>query len=666
MNKNNILITALFFIMVRPLILGNGIYAQVSGENLPVKIPTTENYPEIAFYGVGNMVSINQIQSCIKADGEDGLLYDMIGVTSLLDGTTIDPSHIYGKIYLGPYPFESSEVHYTYHRFRLVSRIKKGQGELPVTYLLQPSINSEGWIDKGVVVVRLELYLETDKEDRHLGTYDTYIAFKKEGDKHVKLPTIIEGPFVNLLTSDEPTRMVVSFRTDTNIKTQVVVADNIFAEKMPGTYHEITVTGLVPDKQYHYYVQIGEMKSKTYTFRSAPLKGEGEVCFAYAGDSREGSGGGAYNFMGVNRATLERLMNLAFLQGADFFLFGGDLINGYTTVKEDFVDQLYSWKQGIGGFFHERPVYAAMGNHEALLRVFDDASRYGISLDRWPYETESAEAVYVEEFVHPHNGPKASDKQRPTYEENVYSFQYGPVKVICFNNNYWVSYQADKFGGCPEGYIMADQLTWIKKELQKAEHDKTVRYVILFAQEPVFPNSVHADDAMWYEGDNNVRAYTYNSKTQKLQAAKKGMVEVRNEFARAVSQCKKVAAVLGADEHSYSRVIIDRNVPVGVPKRDDKNNNGKIGDKGEKYSPISDLRHATWYFSAGDAGAPYYAEVELPWNSYWKNQPDKEKYYFTSQEHVLIFNADKEKISLTVYNPYGEIIDKIDNLIAIK
>ncbi|GAH39437.1 unnamed protein product, partial [marine sediment metagenome] len=124
---------------------------------------------------------------------------------------------------------------------------------------------------------------------------------------------------------------------------------------------------------------------------------------------------------------------------------------------------------------------------------------------------------------------------------------------------------------------------------------------ILFAQEPVFPNGGHIDDAMWYEGDNTVRAYTYNAKTKELQPEKKGIIEVRNELIRAISHCKKVAAVLGADEHSYSKVLIDKNVPVGNMKKDDKNNNGKLGDEGEEYSCLSDLKYPTWYFSAGDA-----------------------------------------------------------------
>jgi hypothetical protein len=634
---------------------------------LPVKNPTVDSYPEITYSGVRNLLSIDQIHSCIKNGSADGLIFDMTDITHLLDGSEIDPSRVYGYIYSGPYPFESNETQYSYYRFRLGSKIEHGKGTLLIDYLLQPSLNSEEWTDRGMVAARIELYCETEKQDRNLGIYDTYIAFTKEDTVYIKKPSIIEGPFVNMITSDNPTTTVISFRTDVDVRTQVVLNNKItFAEKQPNRKHEIAITGLHPDRQYEYFVHIDESKTKSYIFNSAPRAGEKTVCFAYIGDSREGTGGCEYTFMGLNRTILEKISNLIYVKGVDFFLVGGDLINGYTTVKDDFVNQLYFWKQTLAGFWHMRPVYTGMGNHEALLRIFDDGSLYGISLDRWPYKTESAEAVFAEEFVHPRNGPRVSDKRRPMYTENVYSFQYGPVKVIAFNNNYWVSYQSEKFGGAPEGYIMDDQLSWIKQELKKADNNPTVKYVVLFAQEPVFPNSVHREDAMWYDGDNNVRAYIYNAKQETLLPGKKGIIEIRNELVRAVSYCKKVAAVLGADEHSYSKVVISSEVPIGNPEADDTNNNGKLGDTGEVYSSLTDLQYPTWYFSAGDAGAPYYAEIGNPWNSYWKNQNNTRNYSFTSQNHVLVFTADDQKISLTVYNPFGEIIDGIDDLMKIK
>ncbi|RZN64451.1 MAG: hypothetical protein EF806_03660 [Candidatus Methanoliparum thermophilum] len=158
---------------------------------------------------------------------------------------------------------------------------------------------------------------------------------------------------------------------------------------------------------------------------------------------------------------------------------------------------------------HESRQWGASGTQclSTLLRIYDDGSKYGAELDRWPYSTDSAEAVFANEFFNPTNGPQTSDGRRPTYKENVYSFQYGPVKIIAFNN-YWFSSNPEKYGGLPEGYIMDDQLEWIRDELDSAESDLITRYVILFAQEPVLPNGGYIGDAMWYDGDNNARGYT--------------------------------------------------------------------------------------------------------------------------------------------------------------
>ena len=105
--------------------------------------------------------------------------------------------------------------------------------------------------------------------------------------------------------------------------------------------------------------------------------------------------------MGVNYVTLERLCSIAYSKGAQFLAVGGDLVNGYTAVPSDFDLQLHAWKQATLGFWNERPVYAAMGNHEALMRVFKDGSQYGAEVDRWPISTERAEAAFARWFNHP-------------------------------------------------------------------------------------------------------------------------------------------------------------------------------------------------------------------------------------------------------------------------
>lgn len=651
----------------------------------PVKDPATDGYTEQPYYSIRNKLTIPQIQSCIT-NGGSGLVFDMTAagcnITTLQDGTTIDPSKIYGTVFIGPYPFEESEVNYTYKRFRRNSSISAGKGKLDVPYLLAKGHNSEDWTDEGQVVVRLSLKVESAGKDVTIGDYDTIVRFKKIGSTYVKLPSITEGPLVNMITSDNTGEIVLSFKTSDAVQPKVVLTNGGMTKEftgISGTKHEIALSGLVPSTEYWYYVEYNDAYStyqtKIYPFKSAPEAGKGSVKFAVTGDSREGEGGGNYNFMGTNFATLERLANLAYQIDVDLLLEAGDLFNGYTSRPDDFRTQFHAWKQALSGLWSQKPVYAGMGNHESLLKAYTKAGSPSVQLDRWPYETESAEAVFADELVQPLNGPADPSDGRPTYKENVYSFQYGPVKFISFNNNYWAVFGADSsvFGGSPEGYVMTDQLAWIDQELKKAEEDATVKYVVLFAHEPIVPNGGHVEDSMWYFGNNNVKAYTFNPLTGNVEAAGNGIVDVRNELVKMLSNYKKVATVVGAHEHSHQKTLVNKDVPLGDPAKDDANGNNTVCEAGESCSTLS-LKYPTWYLVAGDAGAPHYSEEETPWNSYWKGNPSacvkqttsSSCYYYSSQENIYIFEADSDRLSLTVYNPYGKVIDNIEDLMAVK
>ncbi len=303
-----------------------------------------------------------------------------------------------------------------------------------------------------------------------------------------------------------------------------------------------------------------------------------------------------------------------------------------------------------------------MGNHESLLRIFSDGKKQ-ISLDRWPYDLDSSESLFADNFFNPVNGPVTTDNRRPSYKENVFSFTYGNIKFIGFNNNYWYSSDPQNFGGSPEGYIMNDQLSWIKEELKKADADDYIKYIILVAQEPIFPNGGHISDAMWYKGNNNIKAYTYRN--GRLEGETKGIIDVRNEFVEAVTSSKKVAAVLTSDEHAYHKMLLTKNIPIGNPSKDDKNGNGIICEQNETCSPLN-IEYSTWFITSGGAGAPYYSEESTPWNTYLKNRGDSNNYKYSSQYNILIFEEIGGRLALTVQNAHGEEIDRIGDLTSSK
>jgi 3',5'-cyclic AMP phosphodiesterase CpdA len=236
----------------------------------------------------------------------------------------------------------------------------------------------------------------------------------------------------------------------------------------------------------------------------------------------------------------------------------------------------------------------------------------------------------------------------------VYTFQYGPVRFIALNNNYWwtTDDRVEEYGGSPEGYILRDQLAWAERELRRAGRNGTVAHVVLFMQEPVFPAGGHVRDAMWHAGDNTVRAYA-RSPGEGLKPAGPGIVEVRNRLWLAVSRSHKVAAVLVGDEHAYHRMLVDNATPVGIPSRDDTDGDGVL----ERHSPNPEFRHPVWQICAGNAGAPWYAREPTPW--------EVERY--VSRTGYLLFEATRDKLSMTAYALRGDaVMDRVHDLTAVK
>ncbi|NQV32370.1 MAG: metallophosphoesterase family protein [Phycisphaeraceae bacterium] len=634
---------------------------------LPVKVPQAR----LDQKGIRNPLTFAQVRNIIgvSKDGT-GLLLDL------------QDESLFGTVYSGPYPFEAQESDYDTMRFRLSKPIVKGRGVIPCAdFIKQTKINANDWpLPHMTVAYRLELYQRRGDSIKSLGFYDSLVSIREQkasqsrnGKGSIRIQktlTLVEGPFVSLLNSDDPTRALLAWQTDQASTCLVHIQPEGSTLNSPtkpatqwtqkpgpdGTYyqHEMRLTNLAPNTNYTYSLHCqtpggDSAAAGPYTFRTASLPGEGKVVFAFVSDSREGVGGGEEASMGHNAKVLKYVAQDAYRKGAQFFIVGGDLVNGYTTATEDFRLQMRGWKQSLSGFWRTRPVYPVMGNHEALLNLVD-----GISFDKWPYATDSAEAVFADNFWNPTNGPTPSDARRPTYKENVYSFQNGPVLCIGYNNNYWwtSNNKCATVGGCPEGYLLEDQLQWIEAELARAEQDATIKYILVYGQEPVFPCGGHVNDCMWWNGNNTLRAHTYTD--GKIVPETTGMIDVRNRFWGALAHSTKVAAVLAGDEHEYHRLRVDQHTPVGVMALDDTNGNNKLDDG--RISPNPDFTHAVWQIVAGTAGAPYYAREDTPW------KPS----FLSSQAGYCLFEADDKKISLTYYTVTGQKLDYVEDLMANK
>ncbi|MEO1448070.1 MAG: hypothetical protein AAFV07_00995 [Bacteroidota bacterium] len=342
-----------------------------------------------------------------------------------------------GRLYFGFIPYgDSRHPHPVW--FKRFAKIEGGKAEVDIANQLKGRYDMIKWAEKGFGTLGYRV-MTTDGSI----LYDGKVHFTGKGPFEAA-PTLIEGPFVNLLAAESVT---ISFTTNEKTKAEVKVGEQTMTAEKKEDMHEFAFTGLTPDTEYSYTVKVGS-DEQSYSFKTAPAPGTGKAfTFAYASDSRSGQGGGERDIYGANAYIMKKIMALAMQEDIRFFQFSGDLINGYLTSPAEINLQYANWKRAIEPFAHYFPVYVSQGNHEALSRAFlsEDRKKY-VTVDRWPYETESAEAIFADNFVLPTNGPESEDGAAydprpkkpdfPSYKENVYHYRYDNVAVVVMNSDY--------------------------------------------------------------------------------------------------------------------------------------------------------------------------------------------------------------------------------------
>jgi hypothetical protein len=516
-------------------------------------------------------------------------------------------------------------------RERDTEQTREHEVRIQIPVLERPEFDGSRLVElrQGVIAYRIEVIDPVEATARF---YDRRFRYRRTGDSYVKAITIKEGPFVDLVTAESVT---ISWETDKPCFGLVRISGGSHEPGLRTTHHVIEIDGLSPETRYPYAVlsydpeTADTVTTRAYSLKTAPNNTDDcEFRFVHFSDSREGIGGGETSYEGVNHRILSELMIDAYRRGADLILFGGDLINGYTTSPRDFELQLEAWKRSVEPVAHYIPIYEGMGNHEALIVVYGDDTAATAAFDR--QGAESAEAVFAAEFVNPANGPEPEGPGLPPYRENVYSFDYGNTHFVCFNNNYWWSSHPEQYGGNLEGHIMAGQLEWIEQDLAAAR-DRGLRHLIMFAHEPAFPNGGHIGDAMYYSGglpEHNAgvdRSY---------------VIEMRDRFWEIASRYDVLAVCFG-DEHNYNRTLIDNETPVYPDS-----------------TANQDFVNPVWQLINGAAGAPFYARNRnVPWAG--------DVVAFSSQYCYELFSVEGDEVFMTTYSHTGQILDQCE-LTAVK
>lgn len=521
--------------------------------------------------------------------------------------------------------------------FKHAAKIVSGKASVNIKKRLSGKYDMIGWeqAQKGTLGYRVA-------NGKGEIIYDGIVGFKGVGPFEID-DTIVEGPFVNKMGVDGA---VISFDTNLPIVAQVRINGMIFKSADKQRHHEITISGLAADHTYRYIVQYGHNKQE-YSLHTAPKAGSRTAfTFSYSSDSRSGQGGGERDLHGTNFYMMRKIMALNSQQNVAFAQFTGDLINGYLNNRGEMELEYANWKRAIEPFAHHFMVSANMGNHENFNYLFDDGSKYGITIDRFPFATESAEKLFADNFVNPENGPDSEDGATydpnpkhtdfPSYRENAFYYTYDNVAIVTMNSDYWYCPSKNEIptvSGGLHGYIMDNQLNWLKATLKNLQADENIDHVFITEHTPFFPNGGHSGDDMWYHGNNKIRPYVAGK------PVKYGIIERRDQLLDLiVNHSPKVAAILTGDEHNYNKLKIGPKTP--------------IYPEGYPMAKRIKLKRTIFQVNNGAAGAPYYAQEKLPWSAFTSG--------FTTQNALVLFHIKGKTIKMNVLNP--ESLEEIDQL----
>ena len=360
--------------------------------------------------------------------------------------------------------------------FKKAAKIIDGKAQINLKKL-RGKYDMVGWEQKEFGVMGYRVVDETGQM-----LFDGKISFRGKGPFSIET-TITSGPFVNIVKHNSA---VISFDTSKASKALLKINKKLIYSP-EAKHHEIKVTDLKPDTLYSYAVVLDNY-SENYEFKTSPEPGSRKpFVFAYVSDSRAAKGGGERDIKGTNTYIMKKIMALAAFKNIAFMQFSGDLISGYLNTKEETLFEYSNWKRCIEPFAHYFPVYTSVGNHEVVIHVFDNNTRYGLCVPKFPFETHSTEAIFAKVFVNPDNGPFSEDGSEydpdvksidfPSYKENVYYYTYDNVAVVVLNSDYWYNNSlkyTQAASGNLHGYIMDNQLEWLNTTLDKLEKNSNI------------------------------------------------------------------------------------------------------------------------------------------------------------------------------------------------
>ncbi|WP_422858739.1 hypothetical protein ACOKFD_15445 [Flagellimonas sp. S174] len=551
------------------------------------------------------------------------------------EGVTMDFGNFEGTITYGLIPY--GKAPHPLPVFRFVKTLESGKADINIKRDFRYPYDFVDWQENQILSIGYRL-----ADEKGMVVYDGEVSLTGAGPFSLA-PSIYEGPFINMLTDTSAT---IWFNTTQPIEVTLKINEESITSPS-ATHHEIAVSKLKPNTQYEYSIKY-ENFTQQYHLKTAPKPGsKTPFVFAYTSDSRHASGGGERKIYGANAYIMKKIAAVAYANDAAFMQFSGDLINGYLQTNAETQVQYTNWKKAVEPFWHYMPFQVGMGNHEALGHIFRDSTgRSKGFVDKFPYDTESAEASFAQAFVNPISTLKSEDGSTydpspqtidfPSYSENVFHYRYDNVAIVVLNSDYWYAPSLSRntiTSGGLHGYIMDNQLEWLENTILSLEKDDTIDHIFVTQHTPAFPNGGHSRDDMWYSGNNEKRPFVAGKPLEK------GIIERRDQYLNIlINKSKKVLAILTGDEHNYNRLKLTEEVtiyPEDYPH--------------EKLN----VSRSIYQINNGAAGAPYYAQEVLPWSEHTKA--------FSVENAVCLFYVDGKTVKMKVVNP--DTLNLIDEIV---
>lgn len=470
--------------------------------------------------------------------------------------------------------------------------------------------------------------------------YEGRVAFQGKGPYEV-LPTIIEGPMVNNLTQEG---CVISYETQVPVKTSIIVGNKTVTDEVASKHHELTVNGLQSATNYDYSIAYGDRTDKHSFKTGAKDGGRKPFTFAFVSANRATTGGGERDFGGTNYQSTRAIMAAAMMNNTAFVQTTGDFTTGGNISEDGHLMEYANFKRALEPFWFKTPVYVGFGDHEPNKKsLTDPVTKKSQGIEVFPYATHSGEATFAKAFVNPKNGPQSEDGATydpnpstldfPTYKENVFYYMYDNVAMIVLNTEYWESKDPTLTSGCPEGYIMDQQVKWLKETMVKMEKNPNIDHIFVNIHGAAFPNGDHLSDAMWWNGDNTSRAYVAGKPLSK------GAIERRDEILDiCVNNSKKFLSFLSGDEHNFSFLQITPKSKIYL--------DGYTGTKIKISRPFYNINN-------GGGGSASYGMLSSPWSNDYK--------YFTEPPVLALITVSGKSVKIKAISAetFGSICNDV-------